>query len=594
MATWLSRTIKRLSGTDEVAPAQPPWQANPREVVDSAKQLIADRRYTEALAILTPVVDSNPNDADALAHVGVATHRAGASAEARKTLKRALQIDPNHLIAYKGLVQACYALGEYEEVKSAALNAQRLAPTDHEPLIMYGIACMHRFEIEPAADAFSKAVELAPNDLNALLNIEALSMRSLRHRRTLERSPKIAAARSHAINRLRGAYQRGDLDESGLRSLLTLLAGGQETFSGAVELAREISGREDFGSEISTQLGTIFYIAGDLSNLLRFRRRACEAKPSLPIAPAFLAYAELMAGAEHWSANWKTIQESEPYLGLYASEVPRWTGQHLGDKRILVYAEQGIGDAILALRLVPILAQRGVRFDLWVPAPLAGLTASVKGYENLIRTAQRPDARKLGCDYASTLFGLIPALRVGHEELKHNPTRLAPGKDRLPEVRSRLLALPGKRIGLVHGGNPDRLDDWFRAVPPAAMERLAALPGISWVNLSIDRRPDKDEVIRMFRMEDPMKEVADFEDTAAIISELDAVVAVDSSVAHLSASLGKPVWVLVPPLLAWHWQMGSDTRPWWPNATLMRGGPTPGQWNAVMERLAEELHRNGH
>src|SRR5262249_36210431 len=156
----------------------------------------------------------------------------------------------------------------------------------------------------------------------------------------------------------RHEYQRGELDEDGLRSLLTLLAGGQDTYPDALALAREISGREDFGSELSTQLGTIFNIAGDLPNLLRFRRRACDAKPSLPFADAYRAYAELMAGAEHWKENWNTLRESERYLGLYASEVPAWNGQGLGDKRILVYAEQGIGDAILALRLVPMLAKR--------------------------------------------------------------------------------------------------------------------------------------------------------------------------------------------------------------------------------------------
>jgi tetratricopeptide (TPR) repeat protein len=555
MAAWLSRTLKRLAGNDAAAAPESLPQADSREMVEQAKEMIGQGNCAGAVAALTPVVNSNPND----------------------------------LAAYKALVQACYGLGDNQGVKDAALNASRLAPNDHESLIMYGIACMNRFEIEPAAQAFGKAVELAPTDLNALLNIEALALRSLRHRRTLERSPKIAPARAQAIDRLRSQYHRGELDERGLRSLLTLLAGGQETFSGAVELAREIAGREDFGSELSTQLGTIFNIAGDLPNLLRFRRRACEAKPSVPWAKPHLAYAELMAGVEHWDENWKVIREFEQYLGSHAGGVPAWTGQPLGEKRILVYAEQGIGDAILALRLVPMLAQRGVRFDLWVPTALAGLASSVQGYERLIRTAQRPDPRELGCDYASTLFGLIPALRVGHEELKQNPTHLVPPRDRLPEVRSRLRALPGKRIGLCYGGNPDRLDDWFRAVPPTELGPLAALEAISWVNLAIDPRPDKDEVIRMFRMDDPMKEARDFEDTAAIISELDAVVAVDSSVAHLAASLGKPVWVLAPTLLDWHWQMGSDTRPWWPTATLLRGGPLPGQWNAVIGQLAAQL-----
>jgi hypothetical protein len=120
------------------------------------------------------------------------------------------------------------------------------------------------------------------------------------------------------------------------------------------------------------------------------------------------------------------------------------------------------------------------------------------------------------------------------------------------------------------------------------LKPLAALAGISWVNLVVDARPDRDEVIRMFHMDNPMKEVTDFEDTAAIISELDAVIAIDSSTAHLAASLGKPEWVLAPPALDWRWQMGSDKSPWWPNVTLLRS-PEPGVWDGVVRDLAEQV-----
>jgi hypothetical protein len=268
--------------------------------------------------------------------------------------------------------------------------------------------------------------------------------------------------------------------------------------------------------------------------------------------------------------------------------VPAWSGQRLGKKKILVHAEQGVGDAILSLRFVPLLAKRSVRFDLWVQPSLAGLAASEKGYEKLVRTDRRPDARTLGCDYAISLFGLIPVLRLEYEEVRRNPTVLEPGADRLPQVRARLRALEGKRIGLAYGGNHDRRDDWYRVVPPAALKPLAALEGISWVNLVVDARPDRDEVIRMFHMDDPMKEVTDFEDTAAIIAELDAVIAIDSSTAHLAASLGKQEWVLVPPMLDWRWQMGSDKSPWWPNVTLLRS-PEPGVWDGVVRDLAEQV-----
>jgi tetratricopeptide (TPR) repeat protein len=597
MANWISRALTRLAEQPSAKVATPLPPDELRAALESAKKLLAQGNLEETRGRLAEVLASNPGNADALAYYGVATYQAGDPEQARDALRRAAKIDPDHLVANKCLAKVCDALGDSYGLEIAAANAMRLAPGDREVLIMYGVARMNRLEVDAAADAFNKAVEIAPTDLTALLYLEALSKRSLRHRRTLERTPKITTARAQAINRLRASYRRGQLDDNGIRHLVTLLAGAQETFPSAVELARQLTARQDFGAGVADELSGIFAIAGDLPNHLRCRKLASEGNPDLPLPRLHLAYAQLMSGVDRWHESWKTIRETERFsnLGVFAGEVPTWTGQRLGKKRILVYQEQGMGDAILALRMVPILALRGVRFDLWVTPPLAGLASSLKGYEKLIRSAGRPDPRALGCDYASTLFGLISALGVGPQELRGNPTVLVPGADRLPEVRSRLRALKGKRVGLAYGGNPVRPDDWFRAVTLSALKPLAALDGISWVNLVIDSRPDKDEVIGMFRMEDPMKEVADFEDTAAIISELDAVIAIDSSVAHLAASLGKPLWALVPTMVDWRWQIGSDTRPWWPNATLLRS-PALGIWDSVIVDLAARIraYRDGN
>jgi hypothetical protein len=254
---------------------------------------------------------------------------------------------------------------------------------------------------------------MAPTDLTALVNFELLSIRSLRHRRTLERSPKIATARSQAINRLRAQHRRRQLDDDGLRYLLMLLAGAKETFASAVELARELAAREEFGAHLADQLAIIFHDIGDGPNYLRFCELTVEGNP-LGTFKGNLGQARLRTGVGNWQDNWEAIAGIERYYNLsaVAGEVPAWTGQRLGKKKILVHAEQGVGDAILSLRFVPLLARRGVRFDLWVQPSLASLAASVKGYENLVRTDSRPDARTLGCDYAISLFGLIPVLRL--------------------------------------------------------------------------------------------------------------------------------------------------------------------------------------
>jgi Flp pilus assembly protein TadD len=587
MSGWLSRALTRISAAP--APVQPLPEGQLRKAVEAAKRTMAQGGFASARSALRDLAASNPDDAEVLAHYGVAAYMAGDPADARVALVRAVQIDPNHLVGQKFLAAACDSLGDLQRMEVAANNALRLAPRDREALNVHGVACMYRFQVDAAANSFGAAVEVAPNDITALVNIERLSMQSLRHHRVLDRSPKIAAARSQAINRLRASHRRGQLDDKGLRDLLTLLGGAQDTFAAAAEIAQKLALRDDVDGGLAEQIANVFMVTGNLQGLLKFRKLTAEQNAGLP-ARANLAFAQLSEGYDQWHRSWQAIADTEhpSTRAIFAGEVPKWTGQRPGKKKILVYQEQGFGDAMLALRLIPLLARRGVRFDLWVAPTLAGLASSAPGCQGLLRSEARPDARALGCELASTLFGLIPALGVEHEELKTHPTVLSVAPVRAREVRARMRALPGRRIGLAYGGNPDRRDDWFRAVSPSALKPLAALEGISWVNLAIDRRPDKPEVIRMLRMEDPMTQAGDFEDTAAIIDELDAVVAIDSSVAHLACSLGKPVWVLVPPMLDWRWQIGSDTRPWWPTATLLRS-PAPGAWDSVIEELARQL-----
>jgi tetratricopeptide (TPR) repeat protein len=590
MPGWISRTLTRLAAQPAKPAPGPRSGGELQQVVASCKHLINAGNYVQARAILKEAILANPHHADLLAHDGVAAYFAGDPAEAKTRLMQAVQIDPDHLLGQKYLAVACSAVGDLERFETAATAAMRLAPRDYDVLNMYGIARMNRADIDGAARCFGTAVEIAPENVNALINIDLLSMRTLRDRRLLETSPKIPAARTQMISRLRAALAQRQLSSWDLKNLLILLGGSRDTFQLALEVAHEAATRDDFTKELADHVANLVSTAGDLPNLLKFRQLAADLEPRLPMVQAYLAQAKLVNGYDDWRDCWSKMREGERYANLaaYASEVPAWTGEQIGSKKILVYQEQGLGDAILALRLIPMLARRGVRFDLWVNPALAGLASSVKGYENLIRSNTRPDARRLGCEYASTLFGLISALDADHAELIRHPTVLVPSPERMPAARARLRALPGQRIGLAYGGNPDRRDDWFRAVPPSALKPLAALEGISWISLVVDKRPDKAEVVEMFGMDDPTAEVNDFDDTAAIISELDAVIAIDASVAHLACSLGKPVWVLVPPMLDWRWQIGDDTKPWWPTATVLRSA-SMGQWDSVIEELARRL-----
>jgi hypothetical protein len=206
-----------------------------------------------------------------------------------------------------------------------------------------------------------------------------------------------------------------------------------------------------------------------------------------------------------------------------------------------------------------------------------------------LSSLERPDPRTLDCAAAAPLMGLVRLLKLEPRDLK-KPVTVTPPPELCAAWRGRLP--PGQKpsLGLVATGNPWRHDDWIRSVPPDALRPLRGCDGVRWVNLAVDPRPELSETIRMLDMADPTPEFRSFAETAAAIDQLDAVAAIDCSVAHVAAAMGKPVWVLAPSSIDWRWQIGDDTKPWWPTARLLRC-KAPGDWTHPVAELAGEIER---
>jgi hypothetical protein len=226
-----------------------------------------------------------------------------------------------------------------------------------------------------------------------------------------------------------------------------------------------------------------------------------------------------------------------------------------------------------------------------VKGALADLARSVPGYEELLASENRPDPRAHGCTYCAPLLGLVRLLYLEPAALANSPLLRAP-EEASRMWRERFAALAGKRVGLASAGNDARADDWLRTLPADALEPLLDLRGISWVNLSVDRRPETASAITLLKMADPTLEIRNFGNTAAIIDALDAVVAIDCSVAHVAASIGKPVWVLLPTFRDWRWQLADDTQAWWPKVTMLRA-EGPGIWTQAIAQLRRDLEDYG-
>jgi hypothetical protein len=270
--------------------------------------------------------------------------------------------------------------------------------------------------------------------------------------------------------------------------------------------------------------------------------------------------------------------------------LPAWTGDDPAGRALRVIMEQGLGDAILFARFVPALAARCGRVQFLVRPALARLFRESFAHGN-VEIATDP-ADVAGLDGHVHLASLPYRLGLGRDALRETAPYLRAPEAARARWHPRVAALPGLRIGIVWAGNPERRGDESRSLAPEILAPLAqAQPGAMWVSLQAGAAPDAPRPFALAL--DPMPEVADYADTAAIIEALDLVVSVDTSVAHAAAALGKPVIVLAPHNVCWRWQMGGIEgavveSPWYRGVRVLRAG-APGAWDAVVQDAAAAI-----
>ena len=290
------------------------------------------------------------------------------------------------------------------------------------------------------------------------------------------------------------------------------------------------------------------------------------------LANALLALGEWAEGWAAYEARWQLCGATPPPM-----TVPLWRGEPLAGRRILVHAEQGLGDTLHFARFLPLIVARGGVVVLQVPAPLQRLAAGFPGVAEVVTIAAPSDVH---CPLLSLpgILGGTPAT-VAPPYLQADPALVARWAARLP-ADGRL------RVGLAWAGGPPRENgasqqpDAARSMRLAQMTPLLAVPGIQVISLQ--------KGAQATGLCDPMGEVADFADTAAIVAALDLVISVDTSVAHLAGAMGKPVWMMCRWDPCWRWPRGGSTSPWYPTMRIFRQ-PRLGDWTAVVTDVAAAL-----
>jgi hypothetical protein len=265
--------------------------------------------------------------------------------------------------------------------------------------------------------------------------------------------------------------------------------------------------------------------------------------------------------------------------------VPLWLGDApIAGKTILLHAEQGFGDTIQFIRYASLVAQRGARIVLECPAELTELLRDIQGVAQIVA---RGDALP-AFDFHSPLLSLPLAFRTELATVPANVPYLQTHAERIAKWHGRLLQNGRLRVGICWAGNGDHLNDRIRSIPLDRFGSILSVSGLDFFSIQKEVSETDAAILRQRGVAQLGQQFADFADTAAVISMLDLVISVDTSVAHLAGAMGKAVALLLPFSPDFRWLLDRTNSPWYPTMRLFRQSAL-GDWGGVVERVRGEL-----
>jgi len=526
---------------------------------------------------------------------GLALHRTGRLDPAIDAYRAALRLVPGHPEALHNLGAALAAAGRKDEAIATWDRAVRLHPDQADSVVELGQALLNAGRPEDAAVLLTSMCQRHSGNARILsLNTRALlalgragpAIGALFM--ALELQPGDATAHAALGNAL---FDSGDVEQAVVHSLeafrlapnfahaitlsCVLIALGQ--YHEALALADHAVGLQADSLEALVNRAIALEGLGRFEDAVAAGQQAVAAAPSSAVARHNLAVTRLGLGqltAEAWELyEWRLLLKAKP---AWLSAVEPWNGQDIAGRTILLHAEQGLGDTLQFIRYAPLVAARGCRVMLAVQQPLARLLRAVPGVDHVVAIGGALPAFDVMCPLLSlprilgtTLDTIPPALPYVDD--------YAPWGD----------AAHGLRVGLVWSGSKGFGDDRQRSLPVAELAALAAVPGVQFYSLQRHEAGPSALPAELGAI-DLMPDVRDFADTAAIVAGLDLVISVDTAVAHLAATMGKPVWLLSRFRGCWRWLHDRADTPWYPSMRIIRQA-RPNDWAGVVAQVRQDL-----
>lgn len=519
---------------------------------------------------LAPAAARSPDrrDLSRIADKALAAHRDGDLAEADRLYRALLQRDPDNFDVLHLAGSVNRELGRLSEALRFLAAAVRRNARSAAALSDLGLV-QHRLErYADALASYDAALAIEPDDCD-IINRRAVALLRLDRPEMalaeLERLLAIAPDHGEALGNRGNVLVRLNRPDEAIAS-----------YDAARRIVGDSAQLRTNRAHALRRLDRVEEAVADLQQAITHRPDFAEAHFELGMAR--LTLGDFARGWDEYEWRWKTAAFAPGRRGFRS---PLWTGaQDLTDKTILLHGEQGLGDTIQFVRYVPLVARRGATVILEVQPELVSLLAGFAGASCVIERGRKLPRFDLHCP----LMSLPRAFGTTAETIPAATPYVEVAAARAQGWAQRLPAR-GPLIGIAWAGRPSHHNDRSRSLPLARLAPLLRHSGVRFVSLQRDLRDGDDAILRQSSGVLDLGGVPeDLADTAALIGQLDAVVSVDTAVAHLAGALGKRLFLLLPFAADFRWLRGRADSAWYPTAELLRQ-PAFGDWDSVVARV---------
>jgi len=571
-------------------------------------------RLAEAEGCYRRILAVQPNHAGTLNMLGVLAHQVGRPDTAVELFRQAIQNDANNAACFTNLSHALRDRGRAGEAAAAARQAIRIKPDLAAAHFNLACALCDQGHLGEAAVACRDAIRIDPNLATAHSNLGNI-LRILGQldeaiaacREAIRLEPGLADAHCNLGAALHdqgrhveaiAAYEQAIGLEPGLAAAYYNLGSArydQGELDGALAATRHaIRIKPDYAAAYNNQ-GVLLTELRQLPEALASYDRALAIRPDYADCHLNRGLLLLLMGsfAQGWTEyewRWQT-----PHVAPRRLAVPRWQGEDIGGKTILLHGEQGLGDALQFMRYVPVVKALGATVVLEVDRSLVRLARTLEGADRIIAAGDEIPS----IDYCCPIMSLPNMFKTDESNMPSQVPYLRADPVVAKAWKERLAAYSHLKVGLCWAGGPGfsrpRVEGartnrvMARSMTLQQLAPLAGLDDIVFVSL---QKGEASNQIRqsVLPVVDWTGELDDFADTAALMDALDLVISVDTSVAHLAGALGKPVWLLNKFDGSWQWLIDRDDSPWYPSMRIFRQ-PKPGDWDCVAGAVKHALWR---